>query len=228
MAVSARGLAASYGKRDALRGVSLDAPSGSITALCGANGSGKTTLCKVLAGLIQPRRGEARILGRTDTWAAKADVCYHSARPFFEPGQSVLGLARETARLRARYDLPLCQALLERFAIPGDERLGALSKGRLALAMFCVSLAQDARVYLLDEPFGGIDLKTRDQMREALLARVDEGRAFLVCTHELGEMEGLFDRLVVLREGKTICEGWADDLREEHGCSLADLLRGFL
>ena len=91
MAVSARGLAASYGKRDALRGVWLDAPSGSITALCGANGSGKTTLCKVLAGLIQPRRGEARILGRTDTWAAKADVCYHSARPFFEPGAERAG-----------------------------------------------------------------------------------------------------------------------------------------
>lgn len=224
-AVRIQHLSMAYGRHDALRDVSLCVPAGTMTALCGANGSGKTTLLKIAGGLIQPWRGAVHILSHGDTWAAKADICYHSAFPWFEPQQTVSGAARRAARFHARYDMTRLNGMLASFDLDPSARLGALSKGRCALALFLISLGADERLYLMDEPFGGIDVKTRAQMKTALLRCMSPDRTFIISTHELSDLEGLFDRLILLDGGRVRLSDWTDDLREQNGCSLSELVR---
>lgn len=226
--VSVKDLRMTYGHADALRGVSFDLEAGSLVGLAGANGSGKTTLLKILAGLIQTFRGGVSILGQKDTWAAKADVCFHPAYPWFRPGERLSDALKMYARLRLNYRADEAAALFDRFGFDMNARLGTLSKGRCALALFILSMGTDARVYLLDEPFGGIDVKTRDEMKEVLLRLADGDRLFLIATHELSDMERLFDRFILLKEGRVALDGLGDDLREAYGCSVTELARRML
>ena len=220
-----RSLRMAYGRKDALSGVDIGLMEGSITALCGANASGKTTLLKVLSGLIQPWRGEVRVLGQQDTWLAKKDVCYHSAHPWFDPRHTVSQAARSTQRLRTRFDRDLLEQMLQEFGLSPTERLSELSRGRCALALLLISLCTDAHLYLLDEPFSGLDIRVRAQIRQAILRRADPERTFLIATHELTDMEAMFDRLILLKEGRVKLQGDADDLRGQYRSSLADLVR---
>ena len=223
--VSVKDLSMSYGRGDALKGVSFQLEAGTLVALTGANGSGKSTLLKILAGFIQTYRGEASILGQRDTWLTKSEVCFHPSYPWFKPGQRVSDAVKMYAALRPGYRVAEADELFGRFGFDMSARLGTLSKGRLALALFILSMGVNARVYLLDEPFGGIDIKTRDEMREVLLRQADERRLFLIATHELSDMERLFDRFILLDHGRIALDGQSDDLREQYGCSIAELMR---
>ncbi len=91
-----------------------------------------------------------------------------------------------------------------------------------------MSLCCDARLYLLDEPFGGIDIKTREQMKDLLLERMSPETTFVIATHELSDMQFLFDRLIVLSKGKVVINRLADELREEEGCSLTNVVKEVL
>ncbi len=223
--VKTRALRMAYGRKDALLGVDIALPEGSVTALCGSNGSGKTTLLKVLSGMIQPWQGELHVMGQEDTWLVKKDVCYHSAHPWFDPRHTIFQAAQSINRLRNRFDQDLFAQMLQEFTLSPSARLSELSKGSCALALLLISLCVDAHLYLLDEPFGGLDIRIRAQIRQAILRRADGERTFLIATHELTDMEEMFDRLILLKGGRVRLQGDADDLRGQYHCSLADLVR---
>ena len=93
------------------------------------------------------------------------------------------------------------------------------------MALLLISLCTDAHLYLPDEPFSGLDIRVRAQIRQAILRRADPERTFLIATHELTDMEAMFDRLILLKEGRVKLQGDADDLRGQYRSSLADLVR---
>lgn len=225
---STSGLSMSYGKANALNDVSLTIPEGELIGLAGANGSGKTTLLKILAGMIQVYQGTVRVLDERDTWAAKQKICYHESYPYFRADQKIRDAIRMYDSLRTNYDSNWAKDTFKRFEFDLSARIGSLSKGRCALALLILSLACEAKLYLLDEPFAGIDIKTRSEMKNVLLDRAAPGRTFLIATHELTDMESLFDRFILLDRGKIAVNDLADRLREEHGCSVTELVRGLL
>jgi len=221
-------LSMSYGKTNALHDVTLNLSGGELIGLAGANGSGKTTLLKILAGLIQVYRGEVCVMGQKDTWAARKKICYHASYPYFRPDQKIGDAIRMYASLRTGYDSNWARDTFKRFGFDLSVRIGSLSKGRCALALLILSLSCDAGLYLLDEPFAGIDIKTRLEMKNVLLDRAAPEKTFLIATHELTDMESMFDRFIVLERGKIVLNDLADRLREEHGCSVTELVRGLL
>ena len=103
--------------------------------------------------------------------------------------------------------------------------MGTLSKGRCALAQFILHLARDAQLYLLDEPFGGIDVKTRELMKDVLLSYVVSDRTYLISTHEITDMETLFDRILLIKDGSVIINDTTDELRDRYSCSIADIVK---
>ncbi len=220
-----RKLTMSYGQGNALNGINLEIPAGGMTALIGDNGCGKTTLMKVLAGLIQPYRGEVEIDGERDTWTAKGQVCFYPAFPFFRGGWTAGKVMRLYASLYPGYRPDRARGLLVRFGLEEDRPLGELSKGRCALTLLALFLGREGSLYLLDEPFGGIDLRTREQVKEALRECAVPDRTFLISTHEITDMEDLFDRVIWLDGGEVVLAGSLADLREQYGCSLAELVR---
>lgn len=221
-------LSMSYGKTNALHEVSLTIPEGELIGLAGANGSGKTTLLKLLAGMIQAYQGTIHVLNERDTWAAKGQICYHESYPYFQADQKIRDAIRMYNSLRINYDSNWAEETFKQFGYDLSARIGSLSKGRCALALLILSLSCEAKLYLLDEPFAGIDIKTRSEMKNVLLDRAAPGRTFLIATHELTDMESLFDRFILLDRGKIAVNDLADRLREEHGCSVTELVRGLL
>ncbi len=218
-------LSMSYGNHPVLTNVSISIPSGEIIGLIGANGCGKTTLMKIMAGLIQTYSGEVQILGECNTWNTKHGVCFYPSNPFFFPSASIEQSIKMQESLFPNYNAELARSVYKQFSFDLSAKLGTLSKGRCALAQFILHLARDAQLYLLDEPFGGIDIKTRELMKSVLMNYIVPEKTYLVSTHEISDMETLFDRILLIKNGSVVINETTDELRASHSCSITDIVK---
>ena len=218
-------LSMAYGNHTVLKDISLTIPSGEIIGLIGANGCGKTTMMKIIAGLIQTYSGEVQVLGETDTWNTKHRVCFYPSNPFYFPSASIEQALKMHVSLFPNYNIELARSVYKQFSFDLSEKLGTLSKGRCALAQFILHLARDAQLFLLDEPFGGIDIKTRELMKDVLLSCIMPDRTYLISTHEISDMETLFDRILLVKNGSVIINDTTDELRATHSCSITDIVK---
>jgi Cu-processing system ATP-binding protein len=207
----------SYGKVDALSGLSLALAEGETIALVGHNGAGKTTLIKLMLGLIRPTSGMVRALGddpAAGQFAARRRLGYL-------PENVSLNMAltgRETlafyARLK-RVPLETVPGLLERVGLgeAGSRRVGTYSKGmrqRLGLAQ---ALLGQPKVLLLDEPTTGLDPALRRSFYEIVAELRANGATVLLSSHALTELEGKADRVVIVNRGVKIADGTIEELR---------------
>lgn len=220
--VEVRGLERRFGARRALAGIDLDLEPGTILGLVGPNGSGKTTLLRILAGLLRPSAGSARVLG-LDPFAERARVMERTRFAFAPPalfdGLTArehlvhLGAIRPAGAPRPR---PAeVEAVLETvgLAARADDRVGAFSFGmrqRLALAQ---ALLPRPELLVLDEPTDGLDPVAVLEQRDVLGRLRDEhGITVLLSSHLLVEVGELVDRLHVLVEGATLFAGTPAEL----------------
>ena len=207
--------------------VSFTAPDGAITALLGPNGAGKTTTLRVLAGLMQPDAGAARIGGvdvTEDTQAVRAVTGVLSdAR-----GLYTRLTARENvdyyARLRgvpapaARQRLDEMAALLDMQALL-DRRVDGFSTGERMKVALARALIHDPQHLILDEPTNGLDVMSTRALRRLLLRLRDAGKCLLFSTHIMQEVEALCDEIVVVAHGRSVAHGTAAALRAQSGCA---------
>lgn len=211
---------------DVLDDVTVAVPDGATCALVGPNGAGKSTLLEILAGLRTPRSGSLRVQGALLTGAPSrrpTGVALVSARALPPAGFTVAGLLRYLAPWHLRWDMALADALLEQFAMAGRQRIATLSFGGHMKVQLLCALASRPRVLLLDEPFIGLDVATKDALIRGLLAiDDDEARTTLIASHDLAEMELLVDHLLVLDGGRVRLAGDLDALRS-HAPSAATL-----
>lgn len=197
----------------ALDGVDLTVDRGTIFGLLGQNGAGKTTLVKILLGMLAPTEGTATLLGlAVGSTAARREVGYlpedhqlppyHTAESLLDFYGTLQGMSRRDRKTRAA-------AVLERVGLAdrSRERIRGYSKGmrqRLAIAQ---ALLHSPSVLFLDEPTDGVDPVGRRQIRDLLLSERDRGVTVFINSHLLGEVEGLCDRVAILRKGLLVREG---------------------
>jgi ABC-2 type transport system ATP-binding protein len=195
-----------YGRKPVLRDLSILANAGEITLLVGPNGAGKTTTMKVLAGLVRPTGGSARINSFDvirDRMNAQRALSYLPQRPDFHPRLTCSEIIRFYARLRA-VSLARCEAMLDQTGLREFERMriGELSGGtrqRLGLALL---LLPDAPVLLLDEPGLSLDPTWRKRLQETLRFEAARGKTVLVTTHLVAEWNNVADRCLLCLDGK--------------------------
>jgi ABC-2 type transport system ATP-binding protein len=225
--VDARGLAKSYKRTDALRGVDIDVAPGEVVGLLGPNGAGKSTLTKVLCGLVKPSAGTATIAGASaGSTAARAQVGY-LAELFRFPGWATADEVLTThQRLTHRQtpDGPSAERrrLLAEVGLThaATTRVEAMSKGmqqRLGLAQAMIG---DPAVLLLDEPTSALDPAGRHTVREVLARARDRGTGVLLNTHLLGEVELLADRVVLIDDGLVVAAGSVNELTSGQGVTI--------
>lgn len=224
--VDARGVTRRFSGRWALRGIDLTLEPGQVMGLLGPNGSGKSTLIKILAGVQRPTAGDVLVLGRRPGRETKGRVAYlpdvdHLYRGM--TGHEAIGFM---AAFFPDFDEGRARSLLEPMGVPPEQPFGQLSRGLRARLKLVLTLARRAGLLLLDEPLSGIDVVSRGRILQAILAeyRLDE-QAIILATHEIGEAEALFDRVVFLREGEVVLAGRAEDLRAERRKSIEDIYR---
>jgi sodium transport system ATP-binding protein len=216
-------LAKAFGKRrevHAVRDVTFDAPDGAITGLLGPNGAGKTTLLRIIATLVVPDAGCARVDGLdavADRYAVRARIGVLS---------DACGLyVRLTARENVRYygalhglsGAPLEQRIDALFATLGltpiaDRRAAGFSQGERMKVAIARALVHDPDTVLLDEPTNGLDIMSVRMLRNELRALRAQGKCLLFSSHVMQEVAALCDRIVVLSQGRVVAEGTAGEL----------------
>jgi ABC-2 type transport system ATP-binding protein len=230
-AVEVRDLAKSFrtgwpGRRrqDALRGVSFDVPRGAIFGLLGPNGAGKTTLLSILATLLLPDRGEARVLGldvTRDAPRVRERINMASGNAAFLPSLScreVLDIAARSYGIGGRLRVERRDGLLQQFELTAyaDVRYSELSTGlkqRLALAKAFIN---DPELLILDEPTVGLDPDISVRIREQIAGlRRTRGITVLLSTHYMREAEALCDELAFLRSGLILARGDPGSLKRQ-------------
>ncbi|MET0866051.1 MAG: ATP-binding cassette domain-containing protein [Nakamurella sp.] len=214
--ISISGLRRTYGGHPALRDVSFDVAPGGITGLLGPNGSGKTTLLRILLGLERPDAGRALIGGQRfaqirrpyQTVGALLDASW--LHPRRSAADHLTWIAQASGIATARVEIALAEAGLTDVA---DRPAGAFSLGMRQRLGIASTVLGDPRVLIYDEPLNGLDPAGVDWIREFLLRQADLGRAVLVSSHLLAEVERTADRIVVLGRGSVLYDGRTEDLQ---------------
>jgi ABC-2 type transport system ATP-binding protein len=225
LVLECRNLSKRYGKLTALDGVNLNIKSGCITGLLGPNGSGKTTLIKLVNGLLRPSGGDILVCGKPPGPESKAVVSYLPDRICLEPWMRVRDALNFYADFYDDFNRDTASDMLKNLSIDPGKRLKTLSKGNREKVQLILVMSRQARLYLLDEPIGGVDPAARDYIINTILANYGKNAAVLISTHLIQDVEKVLDEIIFLKEGKIVLQGNADDIRSEKDMSVDSLFR---
>ena len=209
----------------ALTGLDLELPRGKIIGLLGPNGSGKTTFLKLAAGLLTPNSGSLTIDGKPIGPETKALVSYLPDRPYFSKGRKIRELLDYFQDFYVDFDRSRAEQMLSALNINQNSRIKALSKGNQEKVQLVLVMSRRAKLYLLDEPIGGVDPAARDYILNTIISNYDPEATVLISTHLIADVERVLDEFIFLYNGKVIRSGSAEDVREETGKSLDELFR---
>lgn len=218
MAIVCNHITKAYGQKVALNELNLSIPSGSVVGILGPNGSGKSTLFRLLMGLIRADRGEVTILGKRPGWQTNAEIAYLPDRARWYPDHTVQQALQWAEVFLPGFDRTVAEKLAAFMKIDLDIRAAGMSRGQEARLMLILCIARRVPLIILDEPFSGIDVLSRERIIEGLIDHMSDGEhTILISTHEINEAEALFDYGVFLNEGQVALDGRADDLRRQYG-----------
>ena len=212
MIASLTGVVKRYGAVEALRGVDLELRKGEIVGLLGPNGSGKTTLLKVLAGLLLPDHGRVTVLGDSPR-RRKGSIAYLPELPFLTAWMTPIGVEKFFRHVFPSFQAERFWELVRLLDVP-PYPVRRLSKGERARLELAAILAITADLYLLDEPLGGLDPVSRDRILRSVIAAWRQEVCFMIATHLVAEAECLFDRVVLLGDGRVVLDAVAEELRK--------------
>ena len=214
-----------FGAKTAVDHVNLKLEKGHVYAMLGPNGSGKTTWMKMAAGLIKPTSGQVLFQENPVSIESRKHVAYMSTEPYFYAWMSVKDVGNYYADFFEDFSRERYQTLLQKMELTEEMKTKALSSGMMAKLKIAVTMARDAQVYMLDEPFNGIDLLARDEIRASILQYATEDKLMLLASHLVEEMEAIADRAVFIKEGKLVENVDLENLRETQNVSMADRYR---
>ena len=223
--LSTVGLTMRYTNKLALDKLTLDLPQGKIVGLLGPNGSGKTTFIKLAAGLLTPTEGTITICGQSIGPATKAIVSYLPDRPYFSRQMTVAQQLDFFQDFYADFDRSRAETMLDALGIRLDAKFRTLSKGTQEKVQLVLVMSRRAKLYLLDEPIGGVDPAARDYILNTIISNYDPSATILISTHLISDVERVLDEFIFLYQGNVVRSGTADETREETGKSLDELFR---
>ena len=223
--LSTSGLSMRYTNKLALDKLTLDLPQGKIVGLLGPNGSGKTTFIKLAAGLLTPTEGTITICGQSIGPATKAIVSYLPDRPYFSRQMTVAQQLDFFQDFYADFDRSRAETMLDALGIRLGAKFRTLSKGTQEKVQLVLVMSRRAKLYLLDEPIGGVDPAARDYILNTIISNYDPSATILISTHLISDVERVLDEFIFLYQGNVVRSGNADETREETGKSLDELFR---
>ncbi|THF82761.1 ABC transporter ATP-binding protein [Cohnella fermenti] len=185
-----------------LNGISFDIPAGSLTGLLGPNGAGKSTLMRLLTGLLEPDSGRVELFGRPAGTDRLGELSFLPDRGQLPPHLTAGGWLDLAAGIYPDWNREREEELARELGVYRDKKIGTMSRGEEARLQLLTCLAREAPLIILDEPFAGVDMISRERIASAVVAEMADGqRTFLIATHDIREMEQLFDRIVLIGEG---------------------------
>jgi len=199
-----------YGSQIVLNAVSSNIAPGQVVGLLGRNGAGKTTLLQILYGLISPDSGSRQILGldpKKDLVEMRRKVGFVSEECHYYKWMTAMMLEKFLAPLYPSWTRDTYKTLMTNLEIPVDKKIGELSKGTRRKLMLAAAVAMKPELLLLDEPLGGMDLVVRGQVLTTIIDTLTErGVTILISSHEIDEISGVCDKVIILSQGNFIID----------------------
>ena len=214
-----------FGRKKVLRGVSFTAEKGKITCLIGINGVGKTTILNAIMALTPIDSGEILINGEKLHKGSYEKITFIPDAITMLPQMKISDALTFMADFYDSWNQGRANQLLQFFKLNESDRLSELSKGNAAKVNLLLGLALDVDFVLMDEPFSGIDIFSREQIANVFTSHLIENRGVIITTHEINDIEHLIDKVVLLDNGVVIKEFDTEDVRENEGKSVIDVMR---
>jgi len=223
--VDCRQVTKEYGKNKALDGFSVSIPSGHVVGVLGPNGCGKSSLFRLITGLIKQDKGKVSVLGQAANWQTNKQIAYLPDRARWYPNHTALNAFEWGNTFLPGFNLETAKQLAAFMDIELDMKIGGMSRGQEARILLILCIARDVSLIVLDEPFTGIDVISRETIVSGMIDFLEQRKqSILISTHDIGEVEGLFDYTVMMDRGKAIWSGETDELRAQYG-SLHNVFR---
>ena len=223
--LSSANLTKKFGDTVALQNVSLTIEPGRVIGLLGPNGSGKTTFLKLCNGLITPTEGQVTIGGHAPGVATKAIVAYLPDANYFNDWMKVKDMLSFFEDFYADFDRAKAEDMLIALTIDPSATIKSLSKGTKEKVQLILVMARKAKLYLLDEPIGGVDPAARDYILRTIIQNYNPEASVIISTHLIADVEQVLDEVIFLKNGEIVLHEDVDTIREEKGTSVDQLFR---
>ncbi|PED85580.1 ABC transporter ATP-binding protein [Bacillus cereus] len=214
-----------YNLKTVLQDLSATISEGKIIGLVGDNGSGKTTLLKMIAGLRYPSKGTITIEGQKVGIETKKTVSFMPDSPVFDEWMTIKDAVVFYRDFYSDFDFHQAMDLIAEFKMPLEEHIVALSKGGVEKLQLILTFSRKAKLYILDEPLGGIDLVSRKHVLDLILKFYREDCTILISTHLIEEIENIFDEVIFLKDGTIILHENVEEIRFHHWKAVHELFR---
>lgn len=208
-------LSKSYGSKQVLDGVSFSAAPGQIIGLLGPNGCGKTTLIKILTGLIKDYTGTVKIDNEEPGVYTKSIVAYLPEKTFLPDWMRPVDAIAYYADFYKDFDKDKANELVAKLGLDPKQRIKTMSKGQQEKLNLLLIISRNAKLYILDEPFGGVDPASRSKILDLIMNNYAKDSTILMSTHLIYDVEKIFDRVLMISQGKVIVDSHVDELRKK-------------
>ena len=220
-----KGLNKSYGKKTALTDINLELERGKIVGLLGPNGSGKTTLIKIINGLLTANSGIITVDGNPIGEKSRLSVSYLPDKTYLPDWMKVKDVMKMFEDFYENFDIKKAEDMLGKLNINGEERLKALSKGTKEKVQLILVMCRNAKLYLLDEPIGGVDPAARDYILNTIITTYNPDASVVISTHLISDIEKVLDEAVFINNGSIVLHDTVDNIREKEGKSVDGYFR---
>ena len=214
-----------YGSKVALDNVSFNLEPGKIIGLLGPNGSGKSTILKLVNGLLQPTEGEIKIMGNPPGIMSKSIISYLPERTYLNEWMKVSDLINFFADFYIDFDINKANDMVIALKLDPNHKLKTLSKGNKEKVQLILVMSRKAKLYLLDEPIGGVDPATRDFILDTIISNYLSDATLMISTHLISDIERIFDEVILINQGTIYKHDSVDNIRQQTGKSVDQLFR---
>lgn len=215
----------SFGEKVVLKNINFKAGENKIIGVLGKNGSGKTTIFKLANDLLTPTSGEILIDGEHVGVSSKNKIAFLPERTYLEKNIKVSDAIKMFSDFYESFDAEKAKKLLKDLELDENMSLSKMSKGMKEKVQLVLVMSRKARLYILDEPLGGVDPVTRDYILDTILNNFEENATLLISTHIISDVERILDEVVFVDNGEIVLHENADELRQKENASIDEIFR---
>ena len=197
--------------------IDLTIESGKIVGLLGPNGSGKSTLIKLIAGLLTPSKGELTVLGNPIGVKTKKIISYLPDKDYISDWMKIEEIVRMFEEFYEDFDSKRAFEMLNKLNLDKSAKLKQLSKGNKEKVQLILVMSRRAKLYLLDEPIGGVDPAARDYILNTIISNYEPEATVMIATHLIADIEQVLDEVIFIHQGKIALQSTVDEIREKEG-----------